>query len=82
MEETLSWEMPRVILFRVSPSVNVNFGGLSLNLQKRVSIFGSFSLSVFLLLGFLPFLVPAITICTKCLIGTSSFLMLSLFSLT
>lgn len=81
MEETLSWEIPRVILFRVSPSVNVNFGGLSLNLQKRVSIFGSFSLFVFLLPGFLPFLVPTITICTKCLIGTSSFLMLSLFSL-
>ena len=53
MEETLSWEMPRVILSRVSLSVNLNFGGLFLNLQKHVSIFGRFILPVFLLFSFL-----------------------------
>ena len=81
MEETLSWEMPRVILSRVSLSVNLNFGGLFLNLQKRVSIFGRFSLPVFLLLRFLQFLLPAVTSCAKYLIGTSSFFILDLFSL-
>ena len=62
MEETLSWEMPRVILSRVFSISKPEFGGLFLNLQKRVSIFVRFSLPVFLLLRFLQFLLPAVTI--------------------